>query len=359
MTTAAARPLKAKTGRRVGRPLEARLVKQGRELASARALLERYQAALRGSSVTVWAQDEQLRYTAISNPIFGRAVDDIIGRSDEEVLPMEGRATLITLKRGVLESGEPVNREIALGTDGRLRWFDVHIEPLRGEGDAIIGLTCAAIDVTERKENEAHLRLLLRELTHRSKNLLAVIQAMARQTAKHAGSIDGFLDHFSARLQALAASHDLLVQESWHGASLQELVRSQLGHYLNSSFGEIKIAGPPVTLRPEATQSLGLALHELATNAAKYGALSVPQGRVAITWRRRAEAEGGGLELTWRESGGPPVKPPRRAGFGTLVIQHNLSRALDAEVDLAFAAEGLTCRIVLCDAQLLHPRAKA
>ena len=107
----------------------------------------------------------------------------------------------------------------------------------------IVGLTCAAVDITDRKESEAHLRDLMRELTHRSKNLLAVIQAMARQTARHAGTIEAFLEQFSARLQALAASHDLLVQESWHGASLTELVRSQLGHYLDGDRARVRATG--------------------------------------------------------------------------------------------------------------------
>ena len=124
-----------------------------------------------------------------------------------------------------------------------MRWNDLHIEPLRNEAGDIVGLTCASVDVTERKEGEAHLRLLMRELTHRSKNLLAVIQAMARQTARHAGSIEGFLDQFAARLQALAASHDLLVRESWHGASLRELIQSQLAAYIGSGEAQIAIDG--------------------------------------------------------------------------------------------------------------------
>src|SRR5205085_4346118 len=132
-----------------------------------------------------------------------------------------------------LESGQARNGEVRVNEGGSVRWYDLHVEPLRDVSDAIVGLTCAAVDITGRKEGEAHLRLLMRELTHRSKNLLAVIQAMARQTARHVGSIEGFLTQFGNRLQALATSHDLLVQESWYGVSLFELVRSQLGHHLD------------------------------------------------------------------------------------------------------------------------------
>ena len=127
-----------------------------------------------------------------------REIEDIIGKSDEEFLPPDGRAAIIALKREALASGEAKRAEVSIEDGPALRWHDLHIEPLRNETGDIVGLTCASIDVTERKENEAHLRLLMRELTHRSKNLLAVIQAMARQTARHAGSIDGFLNQFGA-----------------------------------------------------------------------------------------------------------------------------------------------------------------
>jgi two-component sensor histidine kinase len=253
---------------------------------------------------------------------------------------------VVTLKREVLEQGEPTDSEIRVDLGSTVRWYDVHIEPLRDPVGAIAGLTCAAVDITERKEGEAHLRLLMRELTHRSKNLLAVIQAMARQTARHSGTIEGFLEQFSARLQALATSHDLLVQESWYGASLLELVRTQLGHYLDRNGSQISLAGPSVLLKPEAAQSLGLALHELATNAAKYGALSVPGGSVQIVWRRLLEPEEG-IEIDWTETGGPSVKEPERRGFGSLVIERNLSRSLDAEVHLTFRSEGVHCRMLI------------
>ena len=314
--------------------------------------LQRYETALRGSHVTVFTQDRDLRYTSLSNPMFGRDVDDILGRLDDEILPPDGRAPIVDLKRDVLKAGQPKDAEIRIPEGDTAHWYDVHIEPLRDVTGAIIGLTCAAVDITGRKAGEAHLRDLMRELTHRSKNLLAVIQAMARQTARYAGSIEGFLDQFNARLQALAASHDLLVQESWYGAELTELVHSQLGHYFDREFSQVSAEGPSVLLKPEAAQSLGLALHELATNAAKYGALSTLAGRVAVSWRRLPSSNGGAVELTWHESGGPPVKQPQQRGFGSLVIERNLARSLDAEIDVTFAAEGLRCRMLIPAANL-------
>jgi PAS domain S-box-containing protein len=333
--------------------LEERVVERTNELDLVTA---RFRTALRGSKVHVFSQDKALRYTAVSDPMFGLEVDDIIGRVDEDIVPAENRAEIIALKHSVLESGQAKDAEISVGNGAMMRWYDFHIEPLQGASGNVIGLTCAAVDITERKEGEAHLRLLMRELTHRSKNLLAVVQAMARQTARHAGSIDTFLDQFSARLQAVATSHDLLIQESWYGVSLSELVRSQLGHYLNRGGSQVSIDGQAVILKPEVAQNLGLALHELATNAAKYGALSVPSGKVSINWQRLAQPKGEGVQIVWAESGGPSVSPPERRGFGSLVIERNLSRSLEAQVDLAFAPDGVKCRIVIPESQLSAAR---
>jgi len=338
------------------RRLEGQLNAQTWELNLLRARFARYETALRGSQVTVYTQDRDLRYTSLSNPVLGRSIDDILGRTDEELFPTESGATIIALKREALATGQPARAEVCFDSGASARWHDLHVEPLRNEAGDIIGLTCASIDVTERKESEAHLRLLLRELTHRSKNLLAVIQAMARQTARHVGSVEGFLSQFGARLQALAASHDLLVRESWYGASLDELIRSQLSDYIERGAGQVAIEGPAIALKPEAAQNLGLALHELATNAEKFGALSVPTGRVSITWDHRETADGTAIELDWREQLGPKVKARRKTGFGTMVIERNLSRVLGAEVNLAFEPAGLHCRVTIPASQILTTR---
>ncbi|HWE79662.1 MAG TPA: HWE histidine kinase domain-containing protein, partial [Pseudolabrys sp.] len=219
--------------------------------------LLRYESALRGSQVSVYTQDSALRYSSASGPMFGHAADGILGCTDHEIFAPG--AALIALKREVLTSGEPRRGELAVEGGAGPRWYDLHIEPLRDAAGTVTGLAGTVVDITERKEGEAHLRLLLRELTHRSKNLLAVIQAMARQTARHAGSTDAFLTQFGARLQALAASHDILVRESWYGASLEELVRSQLTAYMDRQASQIDFAGPAIALKPEAAQSLGLA----------------------------------------------------------------------------------------------------
>lgn len=322
------------------------------ELATA---LQRYELALRGSKVAIFTQDSEQRYTSISKPLFGLPLERALGATDSDLLGEKGCTEIVRLKRVALERHETAKGEIEVEEAEGTHWYDLHVEPLRDIGGQTVGLTGAIVDITERKEHERHLRLLMRELTHRSKNLLAVIQAMARQTARHAGSIDEFVEQFSARLQALARSHDLLVQESWHGASLTDMVRSQLGHHIDRENAQVRLRGPDVMLKPEAAQNIGLALHELSTNAAKYGALSVPGGRVDIVWSR-PDAETGGIELSWTERGGPPVQPPEGRGFGSLVIERNLSRALDGEVTLTFAPEGLSCRVHIPEQHILPPR---
>jgi PAS domain S-box-containing protein len=335
------------------RRLEEQVAAQKMELDLLRARFARYEIALHGSKVIVYTQDRGLRYTSISHSMLGRSIDDILGRTDHDILPAEARADIVALKQEVLATGQPKQTEMAIEEQPGIRWHDLHIEPLRNDGGDIVGLIGALVDVTDRKEDEAHLRLLLRELTHRSKNLLAVIQAMARQTARHAGSTEAFLKRFGARLQALAASHDLLVRENWHGASLSELIRSQLAGYFEPGSEQVVLQGDDIALKPEAAQNLGLALHEMAVNAAKFGALSVSEGRVSIVWNRRSGSDGGAVEIDWREQSGPTVRPRRKKGFGTMVIEGNLSRALDAEIKMVFDPEGLHCHIVIPARQIL------
>jgi len=321
-----------------------------------RAAVQRYETALRGSNVTVFTQNRDLTYTSMSGPMLGLQVNEIVGRRDQEILPEPSRRAIVELKQRVLKDGQPADGEVSIGEAFARRWFDLHVEPLRDVTGKTVGLIGAAVDNTARKEGEVHLRLLMRELTHRSKNLLAVIQAMARQTARHTESIDTFMEQFGARLQALAASHDLLVQESWHGASLHELAQAQLAQYLDGAGAQVVIEGPGIVLKPEAAQSLGLAIFELLDNAARYGALSVPEGKASLKWQRRPPTEGGGVEIAWEEEGGPNVTTPERRGFGTLVIERNLARAAEADVDLTFTPAGVRCRMIIPEQQLSAAR---
>jgi PAS domain S-box-containing protein len=315
--------------------------------------VQRYELALRESKVTVFTQDRDLRYTSISNPLAGRAVEDIVGRTDD-IFADPGRDAVIALKRQSLAVGSPQNGEVRMQLNGGApQWFDFHIEPLRDVTGRIVGLTGTAFDVTKRKEDEAHLRLLLRELTHRSKNLLAVIQAMAHQTARHTNSIQGFVEQFDARVQALATSHDVLVEDGWHGASLAELAELQLRPFVDLIDRQVSIQGPTVRLKPEAVQALGIALHELANNAKKFGALSVPQGRVSVTWSRLPQPDGD-IALKWIERGGPAVATLVERRFGSMMIERNLERAVGGKVRLAFPPDGVECDVLIPHGQLVE-----
>ena len=196
----------------------------------------------------------------------------------------------------------------------------------------------------ERDDRESHVRLIMRELSHRSKNLLAIVLAIARQTARHTRSFDEFESRFNSRIQALADAHDLLVEQQWGGALIDDLVSAQL-----SAFGMEKVTcrGARIMLRTEAVQNVALALHELATNASKYGALSTPNGKINIDWAMQDDESGDrSLRLTWRETGGPPVTPPTQKGFGCFVLERVTLNAL-GEGQLEFKPEGLvwTCII--------------
>ncbi|KYF88955.1 protein kinase, partial [Sorangium cellulosum] len=199
------------------------------------------------------------------------------------------------------------------------------------------------LDVSERKQAEERQRLLLNELNHRVKNTLAIVQAIAAQTLRMADSPRAFTEAFLARLLALSQTHNLLNQTSWQGASLRDIVCAELAPHADCDADRVHVTGEHVRLRPEAAVTLGMAIHELATNAAKYGALSQPSGRVEIAWDVSADGREPLLWLEWREMGGPPVRPPRRRGFGSRLIERDLGRQLAREVRLDFVPEGVRC----------------
>jgi PAS domain S-box-containing protein len=327
--------------------LEERVDARTKELALAK---QRFEIALRGSPISVFSQDNDMRFSWVHNPPSGLSADMLLGKRDDEVLPAEAAETIMAAKRKVMETGEAQELETNFELFGRKRSFYLIIEALTDDQGAVLGTTSVAVDITERKASEDQLRLLLRELTHRSKNLLAVIHAIARQTASRTRSVGDFLDRFSARLVAIGCSHDLLVADDWHGASLRMLVEQQLGEQGDRFGGQIAIEGEDVMLKPEAVQNLGLALHELATNALKYGSLSDPHGHLDISWKFCEESSK--LKLIWQEKGGPEVTPPERSGFGRAMIENVVSQALDGDVSLSFPPKGVRCVIVIPSAQV-------
>jgi two-component sensor histidine kinase/PAS domain-containing protein len=309
----------------------------------------RFELALEGSSITVFEQDRDLRYSYMYNPPPGTTAEDFLGLTDAEIFPEDDLDKLVPPKRRVLAEGGHGNVELEVTIAGRPRFYDLRLEAKTGSAGVVQGVVGTAVDLTERRESERQLRLIMRELTHRSKNLLAVIQAMARQTAARSETMEAFVGSFSARLQAMAASHDLLVSRSWAGVELDVLLRAQLAQSLDPDTPQIRIEGPRLTLSADTAQNLGLAFHELTTNAAKYGALYADDGRLTVTWERA----GGKVRIRWEEWGGPPVEKPQRTGFGRMLLERLVGASLNGTVDLDFRADGLVCTLTFPDNRIL------
>ncbi|MBE7184805.1 MAG: PAS domain-containing protein [Methylobacterium mesophilicum] len=223
-----------------------------------------------------------------------------------------------------------------LAARGRVVEHDENGQPL-----LVFGVN---FDVTERKAGDERQRLLLREINHRVKNTLATVQALASQTVRHARKPREFLEAFSGRLQALGLAHNLLSDQEWRGIAMRDLIRLEVGPFDDAAKPRIRLDGPDLVLPPDQALGLGLILHELASNALKYGALSVPRGHVDFSWRLAAPDA---LRLDWTETGGPAVHEPTQHGFGSILIRRSLGKVLGSHVEHEFLPEGVRASITL------------
>ncbi len=246
---------------------------------------------------------------------------------------------------------------------GAVRWVEtLGLAYFDGDGRErrAVGFVGTVQDITERKKREEERReraekehLLMREINHRAKNMLSVVDAIAHQTV--ASNPEDFVERFSERIQALSANQDLLVRNEWQGVDVEELVHAQLAHFAGLIGSRIAVQGPKLRLKAGSAQAIGLALHELATNAWKYGALSTDTGRVDVCWGADRDA----LTMSWTERDGPPVSAPKRRGFGTIVMETMAERSVDGKVDLDYAPSGLTWRLTCPAANALEPAVAA
>jgi PAS domain S-box-containing protein len=280
------------------------------------------------------------------NPAAAAAIglprEEVIGRSQSNFMSVAAFDQTKRMLQHKLEHGGTTQHVLeVISSSGRLLTWEVNSTLTLDDAGTPVGLHAIARDVTERQRAEERQRLLVNELNHRVKNTLALVQGLALQSFREGRDPAAARTAFQQRLAALAAAHDLLTRESWEGATLTELAQGAVGH-LSGSEQRVGTEGPPVTLGPKPAVSLVMALHELATNAAKYGALSVPEGRVSLRWEAE---EGGPLRLEWRETGGPPVAAPDRRGFGLRMIERALAADLAGRVEVEFNPEGLVCRI--------------
>lgn len=238
------------------------------------------------------------------------------------------------------------------GAGNRLITIDFMLAPVFNDAGDLQMLVASGFDISEREEARERERALMGEINHRTKNVLTLVQVLARQTAR--GGLVDFVGRFEERVNALAKAQDLLFQSTADRVDLRDLAGSHLGHFRDLMDTRIRLTGPSVDLGPQAAQAIGMALHELATNADKYGALSSDDGRVDVTWEVQPDV--GTFEIRWAEHDGPPVVPPEAKGFGSTVIDQVTRSVLDAEVQLDYAPDGVKWRLACALGALTEPR---
>jgi PAS domain S-box-containing protein len=293
--------------------------------------------------------DREYRYLRINDELaaingvpaeahIGRTIRDVLADNAPQVEPIIDR---------VFASGEPV-RDLEVSGEtpqqlGVLRHWLTGFYPVKDDVGAVAAVGIWVVEISERKAAEQREHLLAREVDHRSKNLLAVVQSVVQLS--RATSVDELKEGLTGRIQALARAHSLLADARWEGVDLAQLVEEELAPFVGTDSGRLNYSGPPVMLRPASAQSLALVLHELTTNAAKYGALSAARGTLSLRWEL---AESGGSEnlvLHWVESGGTNVQAPSESGFGSRLITTSIDRQLRGKVERDWTAEGLRCTI--------------
>jgi PAS domain S-box-containing protein len=263
-------------------------------------------------------------------------------------LSVDGHASkrgLADQLRRVLKGHVLSGVEVRLADEGRGRHYLLSAGPLYDAREQVTGCMVMLTDITARKRAEEHHQVLLAELSHRVKNTLAGVRSIARQTLRHAPSVEAFRGAFEGRLQALAGAHGLLTQSGWSEAELGSLIRQAVLPYLEAHAESITLSGPATHLTPRQVVTMTLVMHELAVNAAKYGALSRENGRVAIEWTVDRQGPERVLHLRWAESGGPLVRAPDRTGFGTALIERSIAHELDGHTRLEYSPDGLVCEL--------------
>ncbi len=335
--------------RQLGFSLERARADEGRRRAeqALRETEDRFRTMSEHAPVMIW----------VSNPDgsclhLNKMLREFWGVDDEDVADFDWRTSMHPddVERITNEMVQAATTQTPVTVDGRYRnaageyrTLSTHARPRIGEDGAFMGMIGVNIDTTERTRAEAQRELLLAELSHRVKNMLAVVQGIARQTFRNTESVPAARQTFEGRLTALATAHDLLTRSNWETASLAELARGTLP--VRADGPQVSISGPDVMLDPKKTLALTMALHELFTNAIKYGALSTETGSVALAWSVETGPDGSAprLRLEWRETGAPSTAPPVREGFGTRLIQQVFRHDLCGEIMMEFAPSGLVC----------------
>ncbi|WP_127076032.1 CheR family methyltransferase [Rhodomicrobium lacus] len=314
-------------------------------LAFLAAIVESSDDAIIGHSldgiISSWNTGAEKIFYYTAEEIVGKPLSTLVAPGEKDEIP------------GVLErvkTGEAVKclETLLAAKDGRHIPMSITVSPVRNADGSIGAASIVARDVSETVRSERQRDLLMKELDHRTKNTLATVAAISRETARHATTLAEFADAFQSRLMALSKTHNLLTESHWKGASLRRIFASELSPYdQDCDNPRFTLDGESVNLTPGQAQMLGMAVHELTTNAAKYGALSTKSGRVEVTWSVDRSGAEEVARIQWVEIGGPPVKPPTRSGFGSELIEDGLSFETGSDVRLEFASAGLRCSIAM------------
>jgi PAS domain S-box-containing protein len=316
-------------------------------LAERTAQLDLAHVAARVGSFTYDTVARTVRFTGVCAPIFGGSARNEIESTAERWWAQVHRDDIQRLRAENVCAFKERRRELVsefrfVLPGGEVRWLETRSVVAYGDAGRAERITGVYIDVTERRKAEDHKNLLIAELDHRVKNVLACVAAIAQRSRECSRSSDEFLEVLNGRINSLANAHALLSRSRWEGVALGELVRNELAPCMTD--GSNLIGGPDIVLAAEATQPLSMVLHELATNASKYGALSSRRGRVSVSWERQSSAQDR-LALEWRETGGPTIVAPGPSGYGSFVIRDLIPYELGGSVDYVLAPEGVRCRV--------------
>lgn len=311
----------------------------------------RLSTALKNAGVALIAQDRDLNVLWTHNLPESWGGRTLSGKSDADFLPAGDVENSIAVKQHVMETGEQVRYELRQHGDDGSQWYELWIDADRAGDGKVAGVLTTIVEITGHKHREQTLRTLLREVSHRSKNLLAIIQSIATQTGRYSGSIEVFLTRFRGRIQSLASSQDLVTSSNWRGATLSELVAGQVGRYCEDPAFSIRLKGIDPYLNPNAALHIGLALHELVINSMSHGALSRPNGYVGLAAQLDTGEDGQRtVTLRWDENTRVPDAELVDKKFGSVALERVVPASLEGTASLKLADGHLEYRLTVPEA---------
>ena len=302
--------------------------------------------ALRNTGISVLYQNLDLRVLWAQNVPAAWSHTDISGKTDQDFLPSPQAERLTAIKQTVIATTQPERLEISLPEREGARWFEIWIDADKSLDGTVQAVVTTAVDITEHKRREQTLKTLLREVAHRSKNLLAIVQSIATQTGRYTDTIDGFMLRFRGRLQSLASSQDLVTSSNWRGADLHDLVIGQVGRYSANPRATVRFEGESPYLNPNAALHIGLAIHELAVNSVSYGAMAQPNGFVIVAAHLIAPPERMDLTLSWSEKFSNAGDAGKKR-FGSVALERVVPASLNGTATLDIGNGQLDYRLLV------------